>query len=82
MLAHRPHPEQGFRTCLGILRLYRGIDPARAEAVSARAVEIGALTYKSIVSIITHKLDKKNPQGAGQSTLFDHQNLRGPRYFN
>lgn len=60
MLAHRPHPEQGFRTCLGILRLYRGIDPARAEAVSARAVEIGALTYKSIVSIITHKLDKKN----------------------
>ena len=60
VLAHRPHPEQGFRTCLGILRLYRGIDPARAEAVSARAVEIGALTYKSIVSIITHKLDKKN----------------------
>ena len=60
MLAHRPHPEQGFRTCLGILRLYRGIDPARAEAVSARAVEIGALTYKSIVSIITHKLDNKN----------------------
>ena len=58
MLAH--HPEQGFRTCLGILRLYRGIDPARAEAVLARAVEIGALTYKSIVPIITHKLDKKN----------------------
>ena len=82
VLAHRPHPEQGFRTCLGILRLYRGIDPARAEAVSARAVEIGALTYKSVASIITHKLDKKNPHGAGQSTLFDHQNLRGPRYFN
>jgi transposase len=82
VLAHRPHPEQGFRTCLGILRLYRGIDPARAEAVSARAVGIGALTYKSVASIITHKLDKKNPQGAGQSTLFDHQNLRGPRYFN
>jgi hypothetical protein len=35
-----------------------------------------------VASIITHKLDKKNPHGAGQSTLFDHQNLRGPRYFN
>ena len=46
VLANRPHPEQGFRTCLGILRLFRGLDPARAEAVSARAVAIGALTCK------------------------------------
>ena len=36
VLSARPHPEQGFRTCLGILRLFRGLDPARAEAVSAR----------------------------------------------
>jgi len=35
VLASRRHPEQGFRTCLGILRLYRGVDPERAEAVSA-----------------------------------------------
>src|SRR5271166_3728699 len=35
VLASRPHPEQGFRTCLGILRSYRGLDPARLEAVSA-----------------------------------------------
>ena len=45
VLARRPHPEQGFRTCLGMLRLFRGIDAARAEAVSLRAVEIGALNY-------------------------------------
>ncbi|WP_292413726.1 hypothetical protein [Mesorhizobium sp.] len=41
ILASRPHPEQGFRTCRGILRLFRDIDRNRAEAVSARAVEIG-----------------------------------------
>jgi hypothetical protein len=41
ILTHPPHPEHSFRTCLGILRLYRGIEPARAEAVSARAFEIG-----------------------------------------
>ena len=35
VLARRPHPEQGFRTCLGMLRLFRGIDAARAEAISA-----------------------------------------------
>ena len=40
MLASRPHPEQGFRTCLGILRSYRGLDRVRVEAVSARAVEL------------------------------------------
>ena len=58
VLANRPHPEQGFRTCLGVLRLFRGLDPTRAEAVSARAVAIGALTYKSLASILAHKLDR------------------------
>ena len=48
VLASRPHPEQGFRTCLGILRSYRGLDPARLEAVSARAVELGALNCKGV----------------------------------
>ena len=42
VLASRPHPEQGFRTCLGILRSYPGLDPARLEAVSARAVELAS----------------------------------------
>jgi hypothetical protein len=36
MLARRPHPEQGFRTCLGVLRLFRGLDAARVEAISRR----------------------------------------------
>ena len=48
VLASRPHPEQGFRTCLGILRSYRGLDPVRLEAVSARAVELGVLNCKGV----------------------------------
>jgi transposase len=83
ILAHRPHPEQGFRTCLGILRLYRGIAPARAEAVSARALDIGATTYKSVTSILANNLDRVAArQDRGEPTLFDHPNVRGPRYFN
>ncbi len=82
VLANRPHPEQGFRTCLGILRLYRGITASRAEAVSARAVEIGALNYRSIASIITNNLDRTAAPKQGQLTLFDHPNVRGPRYFH
>ena len=81
VLAHRPHPEQGFRTCLGVLRLFRGLDPARAEAVSARAVAIGALTYKSIASIIAHKLDRGARPAEGGAVI-DHPNVRGPGYFH
>ena len=79
VLANRPHPEQGFRTCLGVLRLFRGIDPARAEAVSARAVEIGALNYKSIASILANKLDRR-PFSPDRRTgaVIDHPNVRGP----
>ena len=83
VLANRPHPEQGFRTCLGILRLYRGLAPARAEAVSARALDIGALTYKSVASILANNLDRVAARaGRAEPTLFDHPNVRGPRYFN
>ena len=54
ILASRPHPEQGFRTCLGILRLYRDLHRNKAEAISARALEIGGLTCKSKAALITH----------------------------
>lgn len=79
ILAHRPHPEQGFRTCLGVLRLLRDLPPERVEAVAARAVQIGALTYRSIASILTNRLD--TPRSA-TGTIVDHANVRGPGYFH
>jgi len=81
VLASRPHPEQGLRTCLGVRRLYRGLDPVRAEAVSARAVTIGALTSKSIASILAHNLDRAPPQ-PDAAPVIDHPNVRGSRYFH
>ncbi|MBU6430512.1 MAG: IS21 family transposase, partial [Cyanobacteria bacterium REEB65] len=81
ILANRPHPEQGFRTCLGVLRLYRDLDAQTAEAVSGRAVQIGALTYKSIASIIANRLDR-SPTTKPSAAVVDHANLRGPGYFH
>ena len=82
VLARRPHPEQGFRTCLGVLRLFRGIDTARAERVSLRAVEIGALSYASVASILKHRLDRPaSPQAADDAPLL-HDNIRGSRYYH
>ena len=81
ILVNRPHPEQGFRTCLGVLRLDRGLEPERAEAVSAHAVDIGALTYKSIASIIEHKTERHRSPAA-DGPVINHPNLRGPNYFH
>jgi transposase len=83
VLTNRPHPEQGFRTCLGVLRLFRGIAPARAEAVADRALAIGALTYKSVASILANNLDRaSSPADAESNSVIEHQNLRGPGYFH
>ncbi|MER9158376.1 IS21 family transposase [Mesorhizobium sp. M0778] len=80
ILASRPHPEQGFRTCLGILRLYRDISRERAETVSARAVEIGGLTCKTIASLIYTQ--KRAGQSTEPAAVMEHANLRGPGYFH
>jgi transposase len=79
VLGNRPHPEQGFRTCLGVMRLFRGINQTRAEAVAALA--IGALTYKSVASILNNNLDRA-PAAAQGATVIEHPNLRGPEYFH
>jgi transposase len=82
VLSRRPHPEQGFRTCLGVLRLFRSIDAVRAESVSLRAVEIGALSYASVASILKHRLDRPASPQAADGTPLLHDNIRGSRYYH
>jgi transposase len=77
VLASRPHPEQGFRTCLGILRSYRGLDAGRVEA---RAVELGVLNCKGVAVLLARKTDAANCSSA--APLIDHANLRGPGYYH
>ncbi len=65
---------------MGALKLYRAISSTQAEAVSARAVEIGGLTCKSIASLITtYKAAKPSTEPAA---VGEHANLRGPGYFH
>ena len=82
VLASRKHPEQGFRTCLGVLRSYRGLDASRVEAVSARALELGVLNCKGVASLLARKPDSVAAKDSPPATLFEHANLRGPRYYN
>ena len=58
ILEQRPHPEQGFRACLVIVRLAGPYGPERLEAAAERAIDIGARTYGSVKSILNH-LDRR-----------------------
>jgi transposase len=83
ILESRPHPEQGFRTCLGIVRLSRPYGAARLEAAAERALDIGARTYGSVKSILDNNLDRRPaPKRATDAKPIQHPNIRGPRYYN
>ena len=81
ILESRPHPEQGYRACLGILRLARQYGAERLEAACDRGLDIGARSYGSIQSILKHGLDRRPPKPARQGELLPtHPNIRGSRY--
>jgi len=81
-MASRPHPEQGFRSCLGIMRLGRRYGDERLEAAAARALVIGAHSYRSVESILKAGLDAMPLPGSEPVTsIGDHANVRGPGYY-
>ncbi len=89
ILAERPHPEQGFRTCLGVVRLVKPFGAPRVEAACLRALEVGAKTYGSVKSILDNHLDgrpparRRHPEGDdAQGLLPLHTNIRGARYYH
>ena len=82
IMRSRPHPEQGFRSSVGILRLDKAHGSARLEAACERALEIGARSYSSVASILKNNLDRQRPTRAADGPAIDHLNIRGPRYFH
>ena len=89
ILEHRPHPEQGFRSCLGIVRLARAFSPARLEAACERALHVGAKSYGSVKSILDNRLDgqpvhsrRAGHDGEDEAQTITHRNIRGSRYYH
>ena len=83
ILHQRRHPQQGYRSCLGILRLAKTYSEARLEAACERALNINALSYSSLKSILKHGLDIKRLTAPAQTCLpLEHANVRGPHYYH
>ena len=81
LMAARPHPEQGFRSALGVLRLEKKYGPERLEAACARSFAIHSLSYKSVSSILQHGLDKKPLVDTPPRANPTHSNIRGAYYY-
>jgi transposase len=83
ILTARSHPQQGFRACLGIMRLGKRYGDERLEAACRRALTLGACSYKSIESILKHGLDRSPlPEKRDATAVPCHANIRGPKYYH
>jgi hypothetical protein len=83
ILAAKPHPEQGYRACLGLMRLGKTYDGARLEAAAARATQLGAPSYRTVRNILASGADQvplaAAPAAAAPLPL--HPNIRGSAYY-
>ena len=84
ILERRPHPEQGFRSCMGLVSLGRKFTPERLEAACARALKLDAFSYSSVRSMLQAGLEKAPVRGraTAQITILPpHENVRGGAYY-
>ncbi len=82
ILRTKPHPEQGFRACLGIVRLAKPHGRDAVEAACLRAIEIGGTSYSSVNSILKNNLHRRRPEKRPDGPAITHSNIRGAGYFH
>lgn len=82
IMASRPHPALGYRSCLGILRLAERYGEDRLEAASRRALACGARSYRSLRSILERGLDALEDADAISPPALSHANVRGADYYD
>lgn len=81
LIAERPHPEQAFRACLGILRLGKRFGEDRLEKACERALMIKSHTYRTVESILKQHLEHA-PIPTPRPALPTHGNVRGRGYYH
>lgn len=82
IINNRQYPQQGYRSCLGIIRLAKTYSSDRLESACKRAIMIGGYSYKSVVAILKSGLDQRPIYSQTKQILIEHDNIRGEKYFN
>jgi transposase len=82
ILADRPHPEQGYRSCMALFRSTKAYGHERTEAACRRALTIGAPTRKSVEAILKRGLDRIPVTDEKTPNIVVHENIRGGDYFD
>ena len=81
-LTERPHPEHGYRACLGLLNLAKRFSRPRLETACERALGLGSPSYQSIRSILDKGLDRQPQSQPETGELPLHANVRGSGYYH
>jgi len=85
VIRSKPHPEQGYRSALGILRLSRSCGNERLELACARALDIHSPHYRTIKTMLKQRMEgvkPGEPAGAESTAALGVANVRGPRYYH
>ena len=81
ILAQRPHPAQGYRACLGLMRLGRTYGADRLEAACQRAERLRSYRYRTVEHILTHQQDRLPLDPPPARPALTHENVRGATYY-
>jgi len=81
VLKKKKHPEQAFKTCMGILNLVKKYEPDRLNKACGRALEFGFYSYKRIKSILDKGLEEEPLAESKKLTISSHDNIRGSQYY-
>jgi transposase len=89
VIASKPHPEQGYRSSLGIIRLADKFGKDRLELAAAKALAIGSPSYKTVQTMLKRKMEgapiqsvKRSPSDAQQLDFLATENIRGEKYYH
>jgi len=83
ILEQNKHPEQGYRTCLGLLSLAKRYGKDRLETACALALQLGAYRYRHVRDILVNNQDRTTAVSAGATQWVSpaHEHVRGPNYY-
>jgi len=84
IMREKPHPEQGYRSCMGIARLGKRYGAERVEAAATRALWTGAVSYRCVLNILEAGLDRAQvfeDSVSAAAPVAHHENIRGPSYY-